>query len=115
MENYNDNFNEDKNNLFGLEIDNYAKNAFYDMVKWSKFLAVLGFIGLGLMIIAGLYAMVVADRYSSYSYYSRSSLSGIYGTAMFFVYVIIAAIYFYPTLALLKYYTCMKAAVTSNN
>jgi Family of unknown function (DUF5362) len=115
MENNNDNFNEDKNNLFGLEIDNYAKNTFYDMVKWSKFLAVLGFIGLGLMIAGGLYAIVAAGSYSSYSYYSRNSFGGIYGTMMFFIYIIIAALYFYPTFALLKYSTCMKTAVTTNN
>jgi hypothetical protein len=43
-------------NLFSLTVDPVTKAHLYETAKWARFLAILGFVFLGLMVIGGIFA-----------------------------------------------------------
>ncbi|MFZ4785088.1 MAG: hypothetical protein ACOYLH_06380 [Flavobacteriales bacterium] len=64
--------------------------------KWGRFLAILGFIGLGFMILGSI---------SMFAFISNSRISGSNGMTMSgigFLYLAIGILYFFPTLFLLR-------------
>lgn len=86
MENFENNIS-NENSFF-----NEQEMMFYLMEtsKWANFLAILGFIGIGLMIIIGIVIMF------GVSIFSKLSAASIPMGFMGFIYIIIAAIYFFP-------------------
>ena len=53
-----------------LEVDNVVAAHLYETAKWGKFLAIVGFVFCGLIVLAGIYLAVAV---SSLGYYSRVS------------------------------------------
>jgi len=107
-----DSFNPLKSDIFTLELDETTKATFKEMIRWTKFLAIVGFIALGLIVAAGFFlAMTMSTLNTVYS----SQLGSLGGTAVIMIYVLIAGIYFYPTYALYKYSTGMKNALAHND
>ncbi len=112
-----ENYNRGESDIFRMEIDEYSKVAFLEMVRWTKFLAIVGFIFLGLMVFA-FTAMAIA-----FSAYPTLAGMGGYGTALagagaigiIFMALIILGISFYPIYGLYKYSIFMKKAMTTNN
>lgn len=91
-------------------IDETGKAHFLEMAKWTKFLAIMGFIMMGIMIVAGLF---MGSIFASLPVYNTvGALSGI-GFAVF--YTLISAIYFYPVYALYKFSTLIKQALAHND
>ena len=106
--------------LFGLGIDNISKSHLSEAAKWARFLAICGFIFLGLMIIYGLViSSVVAIMTSKMSEVDNTSkardLSNIMGIGMVIFYIICAVIAFFPYYFLLRFSNKMKAALISND
>ena len=63
--------------------------------KWVNFLAILGFIAIGLMVLSG-----------------QTGMSAIGGSAFFgVIYIIVALIYFFPVMYLYKFGTNLKTAL----
>ncbi len=104
-------FNQNKSEIFTLEVDETTKSTLMEMGRWTKFLAILGFVMLGLMVAAGVILGVVMSRYSSMA----TAIPYIGTAGLVLIYVVFAGLYFYPTFALYKYSTCMKQALNSNN
>lgn len=102
----------EQENIFHLEVDNTAKAHMLETARWAKFLAILGFIGLGLVILIGLFAGTLM---SSLSAYSGNTATATMGPMMFFIYLIIAGVYFYPVFALYKFSSLIKVALNSAN
>jgi len=75
-----------------------------ETAKWTKFLSILGFIGMGFMVIGGLFASVAMSRFGG----SQSLLIGV-------MYIVMAAIYFFPILYLYKFSNDLKEALNRNN
>jgi uncharacterized membrane protein YjgN (DUF898 family) len=102
--------------LFGLNIDGESKNFLSESARWGKFLAIIGFIVCGLIIIVGIYMASAASEVNrAFSRYgSGSSFSGM-GTMMAVVYIIVALIYFFPCLYLLRFSNHMKAALAADD
>jgi len=75
-----------------------------ETAKWAKFLSILGFIGMGFMVIGGLFASVAMSRFGG----SQSLLIGV-------MYIVMAAIYFFPILYLYKFSNDLKEALNRNN
>lgn len=90
--------------------------------KWTMFFAILGFIGLGFMLLIGLVAGSFISRLTS----GMSGMSGMEGVdgmtsvraaggfasiLFFIVFLVMAAIYFFPLLYLLKFSQHSKRAV----
>jgi uncharacterized membrane protein YjgN (DUF898 family) len=106
--------------LFGLGIDNISKSHLSEAAKWAKFLAICGFIFLGLMVIYGIIiSFVFANMASTMSQFdstdSENSLKNIMGIGMIAFYIIMAVIAFFPYYFLLRFANKMKAALISND
>jgi len=78
--------------------------------KWAKFLAIVGFVFVGLFVII---AIISGAMMSSIS--SIYGGSGISGAALMVIYLLIALIYFFPVLYGFKFATNLQSAIESNN
>ncbi len=98
-------------NSFGdMRITDRMKSMIAEIAKWAKLLSIIGFIGIGLMVIAGLFAGSMLA--------SMSSMGG--GPAMgggFFtvIYLLVAALYFFPILYLYQFATGAQKALASGS
>ena len=106
--------------LFGLSIDQTSKSYLSEAAKWAKFLAIAGFIGLGLMVVYGIYiSLVLSTAMQEFEDgfgggYSTRGLGSTFGTGVIIIYIIIAVIAFFPLLFLLRFSKKMKTALDSN-
>ena len=92
-----------------LELDQQAFEALRESAKWSMFLAIIGFIGIGLMVIAAIImgsvmAMIPDDGFGNSPFGAMKGFLSI-------LYLVIAAIYFMPVYYLYKYASGMKNAL----
>lgn len=88
-------------------LDETAKAHLLETTRWTKFLAIMGFIFSGLLL-AGALAMLAAGSYLT------SSSSGL-GIGMAFYYVVLAGIYIYPVICLFRFSRLMKEGIHSHN
>ena len=98
-------------NSFGeMRITDRMKSMLAETAKWAKLLSIIGFIVIGLMVIAGLFAGSMMA--------SMSSLSGgpAMGGGLFTViYLLVAALYFFPILYLYQFATGAQKALASGS
>jgi len=103
--------------LFGLGIDPAAKAHLTEAARWARFLSILGFILLGLLVLAGIFAGsifgMMGQRVSG-GQIGASEMAGM-GGLLAFVYIFIAVIYFFPCLFLFRFANKMKAALIAND
>ena len=103
--------------LFGLSIDPVSKSHLAEAARWAKFLAIVGFIMCGLIVLMGIFAGSVfsmfSNRYSSYD--SDVSFSGGLGIFMAILYIGFAILYFFPCLFLYQFAAKMKVALQSDD
>lgn len=92
--------------------------------KWTMFFAILGFVGLGLMLLLGLFfGSIMGKAIGGVSSMSgmegmegmetAKAVGGVMGIVMFIVMLIFAVIYFFPLLYLLRFSTHTKNAVAN--
>ena len=84
-------------------------------VRWTNFLAILGFIGTGFMILFALILILGGGAISQYS--SQLPIKGMaIGYSLFGVlYLAFSALYFYPVFCLYKFGRLMKYGILSEN
>ena len=73
--------------------------------KWTMFLAILGFIATGFLVIAGLFMGTI------FSFIPDTDLPGALGIILGIFYLVIAVVYFFPVLYLLQFSQKSKKAV----
>lgn len=78
--------------IFNLQIDEDGQSYLLELAKWSRFLGILGYIGLGLLVIFSL----------SFAYAFADNLTGLQGYWIAVFYVLFASIYVYPVYAIYK-------------
>jgi hypothetical protein len=100
--------------LFNLSIDPVTKEHLSETARWARFLAIVGFIFLGLMIIGGI-AVVSYMANTVDSYNTGINMFAGVGVGMIFFYLLVAAIWFFPLLFLFRFATRMKAALEGND
>lgn len=104
--------------LFNLTIDPLTKSHLYETAKWARFLSIVGMISLALMILFGLFFSTIFSSLSNNSFDgaepSTEWTTGM-GMAMGIIYIIIAIIWFFPLLYLLRFSNTIKSAVNSND
>jgi uncharacterized RDD family membrane protein YckC len=77
--------------------------------KWAKFLAILGFIFCGLMVLVGLVFTMFIDTMAP-------EAAGIFPPVlMFVIYFLMALLYFFPSLYLYKFAERARLAIVSKN
>ncbi len=85
----------------GLIVNDLIQNELKKTIKWTMFLSILGFIGLGFMLIGALIMFGNMGR-------------GFYGEQMFVMaitYMIMAIVYFFPVYFLYQFSSKMKSAL----
>ncbi len=111
MENYEQEFQEksqlpDENQFFANpQIAGYLLTT----SKWGKFLAIVGYVVMALMIVFGIFIFITLSFGSPFP--EPGFMSGIMG----FFYVIVGALYFIPVTNLLRYSMEIKKGIDSND
>ncbi len=106
------------NHLFELSLDRESIDHLTESARWGKFLAIIGFITVGLLVIFSFFIGAIFANFSALSPYpgtdtrAASSLGGAFFTV---IYLIVAVIYFFPCLYLFRYSVRMKAALNTND
>ncbi len=102
--------------LFGLGIDPTSKAHLAEAARWARFLAIVGFVMCGLIVLLGIFAGSIFSsmpgRYSD-EFGGRSPLGGL-GAMMSVLYIGIAILYFFPCLFLFRFANYMKAALATD-
>jgi len=92
-----------------LTINNEINAYLVETTKWGKFLAIMGYIGMGLLVLAGLFVMV---GFSALGEFAKMPFPmGAFGI----VYILIAVLYYFPVSYLQKFSDQAKQAVTMND
>lgn len=81
-----------------IEIGSEILNKLDSTRKWTTFLSVLGFIFLGLIIVAGLTASLFLTTFKT-----QEANLGIPESAMIIIFVVVGAIYFFPVFFLFRF------------
>lgn len=87
-----------------------TKRAFQKAAKWSSFLAVVGFIGVGLMVLGAVSMMVFGSAMSEFSQ-TAGFPSGVFGV----IYLLVGGLYFIPILRLMRFANYTKAWLSSDS
>lgn len=103
---------ENQNNL---ELNEQAVAGLRESAKWSTFLAILGFIGIGFMVLGAIFAGIAMSALPADPYGSGLNPFGAIKSFIPLIYLVFAAIYFFPVLYLYKYAKGMKDALNFQN
>jgi len=88
-----------------------SKAYLLETVRWTRFLAIMGFIFLGLMLLAAVFFMVSGSLLAAYS----TELAGLGTTGVGVLYLVAVLLYFYPIYALTKFSSCIKKGIRHEN
>ncbi len=106
--------------IFSLSIDSQSRDFLSDGARWAKFLAIVGFIICGILVLSGVYSSIKLSSMNSAlegtGYDTRFSnnyrmLSGM----IMIVYVVIAFFYFFPCLFLFRFASQMRTALAAED
>ena len=99
-----------------LYVDEAGKNHLLETVKWSKFIAIVMFVAMGLMILGGLFMGMFGSMISKYGAEENTQLmGGIAPGLLMVIYIMIALLYFFPSFYLYKFSTLIKHSILFNN
>jgi hypothetical protein len=101
-------------NLFELQVDHEASNYLRDAARWAKFLAIVGFIGCGLVVLFGLFAGTIFARLYNVPGMEGAAVSGL-GAGYAIFYILMALLYFFPCLYTYNFGRKMQVALRSND
>jgi hypothetical protein len=101
MENENQNENP-------LEMTERIKGYLSETARWGKFIAIVSYIGVGIMALFGLILLFVGIPAQSFG---NGAFSGVPGGIMGFIYLVMAVVYYFPTSFLYKYAARIKSAL----
>jgi len=101
-----------KTNNQNIEITQVTKMIFLETAKWAKFLAILGFVGIGILVIAGFFMGALMSSLDQMNDYRASTNPfGMIGGAFFVIlYTLMALVYYFPIKYLYDFSTKVKKA-----
>ena len=92
-----------------LLINSISQDNLNSAAKWGKFLAIVGFVFIGLMVLVGIIVQSLPSSLTSYGYGNPVlKYIGI-------IYLILGIVLFFPCLYLLKFSNKMQEAIRSSN
>ena len=92
-----------------ITVTSEIKNYLLETSKWSKFLAIVGYIGMGLLILIGIAVTIGFSILSSVSHFGFPM--GILGV----VYILLGVLYFFPINYMYKFSVHLTQGFKSNN
>lgn len=110
--------NQEESSLFELHIDPIGKGHLSEAAKWANFLAILGFIFIGLFVVmaifGGTYLATMFGKYNRYDNDFSGAQSGV-AVVVIVYYVVVALLAFFAYLFLYRFAVNMKMALRANN
>ena len=97
-----------------MKLNESAKDFLKKTAKWAYFLSILGYVGMGFIVLAGLFAGTLFSAMGRINP-AMSSMGGSFGMVMTVVYLLIAALYFFPVYYLNKFASNAKFACATND
>jgi len=91
-----------------LKLTSELKSYFNETAKWANFLAIVGFIGLGLMVVLSIFMMFAMGAVLTQASGLGGGLLGSVGIGV--LYLLLALLYFFPTRFLYRFAKNMKLA-----
>ena len=103
-----------QSNLFELQVDQSAMSYFKDAARWGRFLAIVGFIFCGLIV---LFAILIGTLLSGVfnTMGTSSAFGGVGAGFISIVYIVIALLDFFPCLYLYNFAAKMRIALRNND
>jgi amino acid transporter len=99
---------------FELQLNQSAKDFLKETAKWAYFLAIMGFIGIGFLLIAAIFAGAIFATVGN-TVPGMGALGSSFGAIISILYIALGAIYFFPVYYLFKFATNTKAAFRDND
>lgn len=106
--------------VFELGIDETAKAYMLQTARWTRFMAIMGFVGTGLMILVAVFIAMNAEDFNR-GFSSRAgadfdaSYRVGYRVGTLICYLALIVLYLYPIICLFKFSKNIKAALLTNN
>lgn len=100
--------------LFELQIDHNGSAYLKEAARWAKFLAIVGFVCIGLLVIIALFAGAVLSSFSSFAG-PASGAARTSGAFLTVIYILIAVLYFFPCLYLYNFAAKAQVALRGND
>lgn len=97
-----------------LELNESAKEFLKEAAKWAYFLSILGFIGIGLIVVLAIFAGSIFSTIGNMTPGMRGFGSS-FGIIITVVYLIIALLYFFPVYYMNKFASNAKTALQEND
>lgn len=115
MENYSS-LGEQKSSFdsFELQFTQQAQDFLKETAKWASFLSILGFIGIGFMILGGIGASAMGSQIAE-AQAAMGQPSPIPMGMLGILYIVMAVLYFFPVMYLFKFASNTKDAIASKN
>jgi hypothetical protein len=107
MQTLDSNMANDSTSLLTGEIKNYL----LETAKWGKFLAIVGYVGIGLMLVIAISIMAVGSSTSQLFPGMMGMNMGFFGL----IYIVIAAFYFFPVYYLHQFSLKIAAGLSGQN
>ena len=106
---------EQSTNLFELHVDHNGSVFLREVAKWSKFLSIVGFVGMGLALLVIIFAGSMSSTVLNNPAYGGTG--SMYGGPFFQVVLLgpFLLIYFFPCLYLFRFATKMQVALRNND
>lgn len=95
-----------------IQIDDTARAHLLELSRWGKFMAIVVFIMMGLLILFG---VILAASLTSLSNGFGGNPNGFSGSLLVLLFVFAAGVYFYPAFALYKYAVLAKKALPAED
>lgn len=102
-------------NIFETGLNERSKAYLLETTRWTKFLAIIGFIFLGLFLIVAIALMTMGSVLSSQLAGMGSNFGNYMGIGMGLIYILIIALYIYPIVCLMQFSSKMKRGIHTND
>ena len=97
-----------------MKLNESAKDFLKETAKWAYFLSILGYVGIGFIVLAGLFTGTLFSAMGKMNP-AMSSMGSSFGIIMAVVYVLLAALYFFPVYYLNKFASNAKIACATKD
>jgi Family of unknown function (DUF5362) len=104
-----------ESNLFELHVDHNVSAYLAETARWAKFMAILGFVGCGFMLLFSLFIGSFLSAALLRMGGGGTAGLGYMGGFLSFIYIVIAIVYFFPCLYLYNFASKMQVALRSND
>lgn len=98
---------------FELQLNSAGKEFLRETAKWANFLAIIGYIFLGLLVLGALMFFAMGSMMSSLS--GMGAFGALGGGFVGVIYIIMALIYYFPITYLYRFASRTKRALSENN